>query len=338
MEDKMKKKISIKILFMAIFCVIGFSTAMAQLPVSKDFVPLPPTISGLPVITAELWIRVDSDPAIFLEGPAFDRQGNLFVSSVFDNRILKITPDKNVSTIYSQDGLLPDGIAIHKDGRLFLACISGKFMSIEPDGSKPVEIEARYNGKPMKGNDLVFDQHGNLFVTDWTGTITDAGGGVYRFSPDFKTVEPVIQHLVTPNGIALSPDNNTLWVAETNRNRLVRLNFQENTIKLDPIEGTKIPWRFTGCPGGPDSSAIDEKGNLYQCIIFQGRVLIFNNQGIPLANVLVPGRNQGKFLRTTNLAFKPGTDEVYMTASGKGGAGIFRFKGMARGIVPFSHQ
>jgi lactonase len=56
---------------------------------------------------------------------------------------------------------------------------------------------------------------------------------VYRFSADFKTIEPVIQHLVTPNGIALSPDGNTLWVTETNRSQLISLLFQP--VLLHPI-------------------------------------------------------------------------------------------------------
>ena len=63
------------------------------------------------------WLQVDKGEA-FLEGPTFDRQGNLFVSSIFDGRVFKITPDKKILTIFPQNGFLPDGIAIHKDGRL----------------------------------------------------------------------------------------------------------------------------------------------------------------------------------------------------------------------------
>ena len=335
----MKKKTTMGFVFVMIMLLVS-SAAFGKSSVSKSVVPLPPTVSGLPSITAELWITVDPGPAVFLEGPAFDRKGNLFVSSIFDSRILKISPDKKVTTIFSQEGLMPDGIAIHKDGRLFLACISGKIMAIGPDGSNPTEIPAKFQGKPQVCNDLVFDKNGNLLVTDWTGTFADASGGVYRLSADFKSIEPVFQNLVSPNGVALSPDGNTLWISETNRNRLITLNFQPGTIKLNPFESCKIPWRFSGgaVAGGPDSNAVDEKGNLYQCVIFQGRVLILNNLGFPLANVVVPQRDQGKHLLTTNVAFKPGTDEVYLTASGDGGACIFRFKGLAKGLMLFSHQ
>jgi len=84
--------------------------------------------------------------------------------------------------------------------------------------------------------------------------------------------------------------------------------------------------------------AIDVEGNVYQCMIFQGRAVILNNRGIPVANVVIPGRDEGKHLGTTNLAFKPGTDEVYITAWGVGGAWIYKFRGLAQGIKLFSHQ
>jgi len=70
----------------------------------------------------------------------------------------------------------------------------------------------------------------------------------------------------------------------------------------------------------------------------QGRVLILNDRGIPIATVVVPGRDEGKYLRTTNLAFKPGTREGYITAGGEGGAWIFKFDAIAQGATLFSHR
>jgi lactonase len=315
-----------------------FPVCFAEPRISTSVVPLPPSLTGLPTITAEPWVQVDPSPQIFLEGPAFDRKGNLFVSSIFDSRILKITPGKKVTTIFSKEGLLPDGIAIHKDGRLFIVCLTGKIIAINPDGSNLTYIEARYQGKPRSGNDLVFDSQGNFYVTDFTGTISEPTGGVYRFSADLKTVKPVIEGLAMANGISLSPEGNVLWVSATASNRLIRLQLQEDGISLDPFEGTHIPYRFMGAPGGCDSNTVDEKGNLYQCIIFQGRALILNRGGIPIANVLIPGRDEGKHLVSTNVAFKPGTDQAFLTASGEGGAWIYRFKGLAKGLALFSHQ
>jgi lactonase len=318
-----------------------FPVCFGEPRISTSVVPLPPSLTGLPIITPEPWVQIDPGPDVFLEGPAFDRKGNLFVSSIFDSRILKVTPEKKVTTIFSKEGLLPDGIAIHKDGRLFVVCLTGKIIALNPDGSNLTYIEARYQGKPRSGNDLVFDSKGNFYVTDFTGTIADPTGGVYRFSADLKTVKPVIERLAMANGVSLSPEGNVLWVSVTASNHLVRLQLQEDGISLDPIEGTHIPYRFMGAApegGGCDSNAVDEEGNLYQCIIFQGRVLILNRGGIPIANVLIPGRDEGKLLRSTNVAFKPGTDQVFLTASGEGGAWIYQFRGSAKGLPLFSHQ
>ena len=83
---------------------------------------------------------------------------------------------------------------------------------------------------------------------------------------------------------------------------------------------------------------IDVDGNIYQCMIFQGRAVILNSSGIPIANVVIPGRDEGKHLVTTNLAFKPGTNEVYIMAAGVGGAWIYKFQGLAHGLTLYSHQ
>jgi lactonase len=313
------------------------SQGYAQSMISKSVVPLPPSLRSLPVIKVEPWLQVEPGEA-FLEGPAFDRQGNLFVSSIFDSRILKITPDKKVTTIFKQDGLLPDGIAIHKDGRLFLACLSGKLATLAPDGSNLTTIDVKYQGAPRAANDLVFDSKGNLYVTDFTGTAGDPTGGVYWYSRDFKTVKPVLRNLASANGVGLSPDGKVLWVTESSRNLIHRLQLLEDGVSIVPIAGASIPYRFVGAPGGCDSMAIDEDGNVYQAVIFHGRFLILNNGGIPIAQVLIPGRDEGKSLVTTNVAFKPGTDEAYVTVSGMGGAWIYMFHGLAKGLKLFSHQ
>jgi len=333
----MKKTIGFSLFLVAIliaFFVSGFSSPKKE----KSVVPLPPELANLPTIKAEPWLLVEDKADTLLEGPSFDREGNLFVSSIFDSRILKITPNKKVTTILQQEGLLPDGIAIHKDGRLFIACLSGRTVHVNPDGTNLTDIEPKYEGKPTCVNDLVFDHNGNLYVTDFTGTVGDPTGGVYRFSADFTKVEPVIQHLAAANGIGIAPEGNVIWVAETCRNEIVRLELLEDGIKTNPIAGVTIPCRFTGGPGGCDSLKIDVEGNVYQCMIFQGRAVILNNRGVPVANVVIPGRVKGKHLVTPNLAFKPGTSEAYIIAGGEGGAWIYKFHGLAEGLKLYSHQ
>jgi len=339
----MKKTIGFSLFLVAI--LIAFLVSGASKPQKeKNLVPLPPELANLPMIKAEPWVLVDKDPNVLLEGPAFDRQGNLFVTSIFNSRLFKITPAKQVTSIQLPDGLLPDGIAIHKDGRLFIACLSGRVVALNPDGSNLTDLP-KYNGKPGSANDLVFDnQNGNLYVTDFTGTVAEPTGGVYRYSDNYTTVKPVIEHLAAANGVGIAPPGNipsagnVLWVSETCRNEILYIQLLSDGISIDPIAGVVIPSHFSGGPGGCDSLKIDVEGNVYQCMIFQGRAVILNNRGVPIANVVIPGREGAKHLVTPNLAFKPGTNEVYIIAGGEGGAWIYKFRGLAQGLKLYSHQ
>lgn len=299
--------------------------------------PLPPELVNLPVIKAEPWLKIEDNPATFLEGPAFDRNGNLYVTSIYDGRIFKITPDKKVSTIFNNKSIKPDGLAIHKDGRLFVACLTGELLAMKTDGSDVTNFDVKYNGKPERLNDLVFDAKGNLYVTDFTGTVAKPTGGIYRYSADFKTVQPVYEGMASANGIGLSPKGNEIWASETARGTLLHLTLLEDGITLRPTVGATHPYYFTGHPG-PDSLAIDQNGNIYQAMVFQGRAVILNKSAIPIANVVIPGRDEGKHLGTTKVAFKPGTMDVYIMAWGNGGAWIYKFRGLAKGLTLYSHQ
>jgi lactonase len=318
--------------FLAILLIASFAGAQQ----GQSMVPLPLDLKGLPTVTAEPWLQIGESPSLFLEGPAFDRAGNLYISSLLDSRVLKITPEKKVTTILEQKGLLPNGIAFRKDGRMFIACSSGKLVSLNPDGTNVTDIAPRYQGKPVVFNDLVFDAKGNLYVTDFTGHVGNPSGGVYRFSADFTKIEPVLEGLSLANGIALTPSGKDLWVVETGRSDIVFVQLMNDGITIRPPAGCSVPYRFTG--GGCDSMAADAAGNAYVCINGQGRIVVLNPKGIPVANVLIPGRDEGMHLAVTNVKLKPGTDEGYATVSGKGGGWVYKFKGLAKALTLFSDQ
>lgn len=299
--------------------------------------PIPPDLKNIPTIDAELWCEIDSDNEVFIEGPAFDRDGNLFVTAPPQGIVYRVDPQKHVSGIFKQEGVIVDGSAFHKDGRLFIACLSGELLIMDPDGSDINFMYPKYQDKPLAMNDLVFDNHGNIYVTDFKGTPVDPIGGVFRLSSDCQTVIPVLIGLASPNGISITPEGNALWVGETTGNTVTRIALLKDGVTINPMDSVTRVFYSTGT-AGPDSNKVDKDGNLYQCIMGQGRVLVLNRMGIPVANVIIPGHEEGRFLRTSNLAFKPGTDEVYITASGEGGAWICRFKGLAEGLPLFSHK
>lgn len=302
-------------------------------------VPIPPSERGLQAVVAEPWFKV-SDAGLVLEGPAFDRDGNLLFCDVSGRRVLRLTPDRRLSTVVSLDQLGPGGIAVHKDERIFIAAMDitkgiGSIVAVKPDGSGMQVIvppEAGY-----MPNDLVFDARGGFYFTDFRGASTEPKGGVYHVSPDFGTITPVLPRLAMANGVALSPDGRELWATEFSRNLLHRLELADATTAT-PF-GTAVAYHFTG--PAPDSMRADADGNLYVAMYGQGRVLAFNRNGIPIGQVLLPGREEGHNLRSTSLAVRPGTDDLYIVTSdaeGGQGATIFHARAFATALPLYSHR
>jgi len=303
--------------------------------------PIPASEAGLRRIKAEPWLQIDKGN-VFLKGMAFDRKGNLTVIAAYasgvdaslaarlDRSILSIAPDKTVTRLFKHHGARLCDHAIHKDGRIFIACLTGELLVINPDGSGMKQIPANWSDKPRELSDLAFDTGGNLYVTDFVGTSGNPLGGVYRYSPDLATAERFGPRLVTPNGLAFTKGEKAMWTSCSLDNKVVKLD-------LSGMPKIVASYGLSG-PGG-DGVRVDAKDNMYLALNFQGRYLIFNQAGEPIATVLLPGRGRGELLSSTNLVFKPGTDEVFAVASGDlGGTWIYRFRGLAQGLLLYSHQ
>ena len=313
--------------------------ALAYDDQTRGPVPIPPSERGLQTVEAEPWYKV-SRQGIVLEGAAFNRHGDLLFCDVSGRRVLRLPPDRRLSTVLTLNDVSPGGLAIHKDGRIFMAAMNlakgtGSILAAKPDGTDMqtiVPVTAGY-----LPNDLVFDIQGGIYFSDFRGISTEPKGGAYYVSPDFKTIAPVLPHLAMANGIALSPDGMRLWVTEFARNLLHRVELAGPTT-ITPI-GSAIPYHFIG--PAPDSMRVDRDGNVYVAIYSQGRLLAFNKNGIPIGQILLPGRDEGHNLLSTSLAIKPGTDDVYVvTSDGDGGQGatIFHAKAFANALRLYSHQ
>lgn len=139
------------------------------------------------------------------------------------------------------------------------------------------------------------------------------------------------------NGVALGPDGKELWATEFSKNLLHRVELADATTAT-PF-GTAVAYHFTS--PAPDSMRAGADGNLYVAIYGQSRVLAFNGNGIPTGQVLLPGREEGHNLRSTSMAIRPGTDDLYIvTSDGDGGQGatIFRARAFAKALPLYSHQ
>lgn len=333
--------VTMTVLFMFIAVVGGVGTALAApaLVYNDNTItpsPIPENERNLPTIVAEPYFKV-SDKGLQLEGPVFDRNGNLLFVEVFGGSVFKLTPDKQLSTVLGPNKLGSAGLAIHKDGRIFIACLGdfkkGSVVAIKPDGSGMQTIIPESKGYLV--DDLVFDNKGGFYFTDFRGMSTDPRGGVYYVSPDYKTITPVLPNLAIANGVALSPDGKTLWTDETAANRLHRVSLADATT-IAPF-GTSVPYRFTGNLG-PDSMRVDSEGNVYVAMYDQGRVLVFNKNGNPIGQILLPGRDRGHNMRSTSMAIKPGTNDMYIVTNdwdGGEGSQIFTCKAFGKGLYYF---
>ena len=317
----------------------GGASALVYDAQTRGPAPIPPSERDLQTVVAQPWFKV-SDTGLQLEGPSFDRDGNLLFVEVFGGRVFRLTPDRQLSTVVGENKLGSAGLAIHKDGRIFIAGLgnfkdTGSVVAVGPDGSGMQTIvppEADY-----LPDDLVFDAQGGFYFTDFQGISTEPRGGVHYVSPDFKTITPVLPHLAVPNGVALSPDGKELWVTEFSRALLHRVELADATT-IAPF-GTAIAYHFTG--PAPDSMRTDSDGNLYVAMYQQGRVLVFNKNGMPIGQILLPGREEGHNLRSTSVALRPGTNDLFiMTNDWKGGQGstIFRAMAFAKALPLYSHQ
>jgi len=304
---------------------------------------LPPDLAALPAVTAEPWVIISDDlehPG--QEGPAFDREGSLYVCRTApapspEAKIVKISSDGEISTFFMAGTALPVGIAFHRDGRLFAVCLTGEILIISAAGSLLRTIRPEIDGEPMRLNDLVFDDNGNLYFTDFRGSLTFPRGGVYRYSADddYTELTPILRGLSWANGI--SKFGNELLIGVGGTNSVVRILLNPDGFAADRSNSSNIIYRNTGA-GFPDSNKVDSAGNLYQAIMEGGRLVVLNRRGLPVGSVLAPGCWEGRNLMSSNLAIKPYSSEGYMLSAGRqDGTTVFKFQALADGLPLYSH-
>ena len=220
------------------------------------------------------------------EGPAFDRNGNLFFVNWLTSSINRMDPDGTVSEFHNTGGI-PAGLAFHPEGSLWVADegddIHG-LMRISPDGKAEIVVN-EYEGAPLNGaNDLVIDRNGVIYFSDpWRSGPDNPIGGFYRYFPDGR-LQQIDSGLQFPNGVALNADESAVFLAETYRMRILRY-----PIAADGAIGPGEVWALTGEPAGPDGMAFDAAGNLYSAHHSGGRVDIFSPTGEQIGEIPIPG-------------------------------------------------
>jgi lactonase len=204
-------------------------------------------IKEVKTVEAEPWFQV-SEKGLQLEGLCFDRTGDLYFVEVFGGTLMKLcVQEMKLESVFSLEGYNPAAVKIHKDGRIFVACL-GDFKNGGIVVWNPKTDNSDWLIRPEQGyviDDLVFDSDGGFYFTDFKGKSTEPTGGIYYVYPDEKTIKQVIGNMAVPNGVALTPDERGLWVTEMCANRLHYIELNEDRVTIPPF-GTAVPYYFEG--------------------------------------------------------------------------------------------
>ncbi len=275
-------------------------------------------------------LEVLADGYHWVEGPVWDRKaGRVLFSDIPANSVFEWTEAGGAKLFLKPSGYLGEapftgrepgsnGLTFDKEGRLVL-CQHGerRVARREADG-RFTALADRYQGKRFNSpNDLVFSSKGDLYFTDppygLPKTFDDPArelswAGVYRLSPD-GTLSLLVQDLKAPNGIALSPDEKTLYVAQSDPARAVVMVYDlraDGTVANGRVFVDMTPWMKAKGPGLPDGIKVDRAGNLLST--GPGGVHVFTAKGEHLGS-LITG------VPTANLAFGGDGSVLYVTAN-----------------------
>lgn len=247
----------------------------------------------------------------FLEGPSFDRDGNLWFVDIPFGRIFRADPSGEVSQVAEYDGQ-PNGLKIHADGQIYIADFQHGIMQLDPATGSVSSVLRDCDTEGFKGcNDLHFGREGELFFTDQGQTgLQDLSGRVFRWRPNSGELSCLIDSVPSPNGLVLDCEEQVLFLAVTRANAVWRLPLSSS----GRVNKAGLFLQFSGGRAGPDGLALTAQNGVVVCQTGMGLVWVHDKLGRPIAVVRSP-----LGLGTTNCAFGgPGNRTLFITESDSG--------------------
>lgn len=241
-------------------------------------------------------------PGLFtsgIEGPACDREGNLYAVSFGDIRTIgRVTPDGNAEPwITLPEGSAGNGVRFDRAGKMYVADYKGHNVLVIDPNTKRIRVLA-HQPEMHQPNDLAIADDGTLYASDPDWNHGD--GALWKISPD-GDVTRLADGMGTTNGIEVSPDGRTLYVAESRQRRVLAFDLNESGIS------NQREW-MTFDDHSLDGMRCDIDGNLYLTRHGAGLVLKVSPQGSVLERILLPGT------KPSNLCFGgPDGRTVYVT-------------------------
>ena len=247
----------------------------------------------------------------FLEGPSFDRDGNLWFVDIPFGRIFRADPGGSITQVAEYDGQ-PNGLKIHADGRIFIADFQNGLMTLDPTSGEVSSALRDCETEGFKGcNDLHFARDGSIYFTDQGQTgLQDPSGRVYHWQPETGALNCLIDKVPSPNGLVLDLQEHVLYLAVTRANAVWRLPISPS----GRVNKAGLFLQFSGGRSGPDGLALTAANGVVVCQTGMGLVWVHDAMGVPIAVVRSP-----RGLGTTNCAFGgPQGRTLFITESDSG--------------------
>lgn len=293
----------------------------------------------------ELW-----NEGAFTEGVAVDSAGLIYFSDITSDdspgKIYRFDPATGETSVYCADSRKSNGLMFSRDGRLVAACganYGGQCLAEITTEGHVICLATEYQGKRFNApNDLVIHPRGWIYFSDprYLGPepLEIDVMSVYRYDPDGGAVTRVTRDITKPNGVILSPDAKTLYVAETDNRSIgeqqpapegamLRMTLNAFPIKADGSLGPKQVLVNFGQNLGIDGMTVDTDGRIYAAVRSADRfgIRVYSPQGEELANIPTPEL-------PTNCTFGSGdgASTLYITA----GTGLYRIPLKTTGYHP----
>ena len=293
----------------------------------------------------ELWNEGE-----FTEGVAVAPDGTIYFSdisrSAAPGRVLKFDPATRETTIHCADSGKSNGLMFDRAGRLIAACGANHgrqaLCEITPHGGLKVLVD-RFEGKRFNSpNDLVIHPRGWVYFSDprYVGPepVELDHQSVYRYDPKDNSLVRATTDISKPNGVVISPDGKTLYVAETDNKSLsvdqkppegtpLRMTLNAFPINGDGSLGKKRVLVDFGQNLGIDGMTVDVEGNIYAAVRNANRfgIVVFSPEGEERVYIPTPEL-------PTNCCFGSGREAstLYVTA----GTGLYRIGLKVAGYNP----
>lgn len=275
-------------LYNAVFKVRRYAADFPGL-VGKDLTPKGPLVEGeevpvIPPVVAEspvpanLTVEEIASGLQFTEGPVWDDSGRLLFSDVQAGRLYRWTEAEGAKVALESSGNA-NGLGLDLLGRTILAQQGARRVVRLAANGTVTELATHYTGKRLNSpNDIAVKSDGSIYFTDPTYGIQPSQqelphSGVYRITADPVAPELLVSTLTRPNGLVFSPDESTLYLADSDSRKIFAF-----AVNADGSLGSGSELLTVPDGGEPDGLEVDSLGNLY---VAGGpdRVWVFSPQG-----------------------------------------------------------